>query len=239
MTKSVETFGKTIEEALQEALKVLDAERDQVDYVVLEEPSRGLFGKTKNARLRVTLLESEDSDAVEATAGLEVRESAPEAAAEEPAGDEEFLEEEEIACEYILSVCEAMGLEVELVTDVTDNTINIEVQGDSLGLLIGRRGETLDAIQYLTGLVVNRNRDKYFKICIDAENYRSKREAALIRLAKRTADKASKYRRPITLESMNPNERRIVHSALQGYKGVETYSVGEEPNRKVVIRPTR
>lgn len=239
MTKSVETFGKTIEEALQEALKVLDADRDQVDYVVLEEPSRGLFGKAKNARLRVTLLETEDSDAIEATANIEICETPVETETQEADGDEEFLEEEEIACEYILSVCEAMGLEVELVTDVSDNTINIEVQGEDLGLLIGRRGETLDAIQYLTGLVVNRNRDKYFKICIDAENYRAKREAALVRLAKRTADKVSKYRRPITLDPMNPNERRIVHSALQGYRGVETYSVGEEPNRKVVIRPIR
>ncbi len=237
MTKSVETFGKTIEEALQEALKLLGVDREQVDYVVIEEPSKGLFGKIKNARIRVTVLDNETVDAVEAAV------SEPEAvhAVAEPVveAEDDFLEEEELACEYIISVCEAMGLEVELVTEVSDNTISIEVQGEDLGLLIGRRGETLDALQYLVGLVVNRNRDKYYKISIDAENYRAKRESALIRLAKRTADKVSKYRRPITLEPMNPNERRIVHSALQGYKGVETYSVGEEPNRKVVIRPVR
>lgn len=236
MTRSVETFGKTIEEALQEGLKLLDVDRDQVDYVVIEEPSKGLFGKIKNARIRVTVLDNETADAVEAIA--EVVEPQVEAQVAEEVTDE-FLEEEETACEYIISVCEAMGLEVELVTEVSDNTINIEVQGEDLGLLIGRRGETLDSLQYLTGLVVNRNKDKYYKVSIDAENYRAKREASLVRLAKRTADKVSKYRRPITLDPMNPNERRIVHSTLQGYRGVETYSVGEEPNRKVVIRPVR
>ena len=238
MTKSVETFGKTIEEALQEALNLLGVDRDQVDYVVLEEPSKGLFGKIKNARIRVTLLDKETPDAVEAVvAESEVVETVAEAAVE--VEEDEFLEEEELACEYILSVCEAMGLEVEFVTEVSDNTISIEVQGEDLGLLIGRRGETLDSLQYLVGLIVNKNRDKYYKVSIDAENYRAKREAALVRLAKRTADKVAKYRRPITLDPMNPNERRIVHSALQGYRGVETYSVGEDPNRKVVIRPVR
>lgn len=237
MTKSVETFGKTIEEALQEAINLLGVDRDQVDYVVLEEPSKGLFGKIKNARIRVTVLDKDTPDAVEAVVTTEeVVEAVAEVATVE---DEEFLEEEELACEYILSVCEAMGLEVELVTEVNENTISIEVQGDDLGILIGRRGETLDSLQYLVGLVINKNRDKYYKISIDAENYRAKREAALVRLAKKTADRVTKYRRPITLDPMNPNERRIVHSALQGYRGVETYSVGEDPNRKVVIRPVR
>ena len=102
-------------------------------------------------------------------------------------------------------------------------------------LVIGRRGETLDALQYLTGLVVNKGREDYYRITLDTENYRQKREEALVKLANKLAAKAVKYRRNVSLEPMNPYERRIIHSALQSYDGVTTYSTGSEPNRKVII----
>jgi spoIIIJ-associated protein len=109
------------------------------------------------------------------------------------------------------------------------------ISGKGCGILIGRRGETLDALQYLTSLVVNRECAEYRKVTIDIENYRKKREEALVRLAKNLADRAVQNKKNITLEPMNPYERKIIHSTLQNNKYVETYSIGDDPNRKVVI----
>ena len=111
--------------------------------------------------------------------------------------------------------------------------------GDTLGILIGRRGETLDALQYLTSLKINRGQDNYTRITLDTENYRAKREDTLVRLANRMANRAVKSGRKVVLEPMNPYERRIIHSALQANKNVETHSEGEEPNRRVVITLVR
>jgi spoIIIJ-associated protein len=116
-----------------------------------------------------------------------------------------------------------------------DESISIKVFGGDIGIIIGRRGETLDALQYLTSLVVNKGSDSYKRVVIDIENYRQKREETLVKLAARLAEKVIKYKKPVTLEPMNPYERRIIHSSLQNNKYVETYSTGEEPNRKVVI----
>jgi len=118
---------------------------------------------------------------------------------------------------------------------LSEDTISLKIEGDDIGIIIGRRGETLDALQYLTSLVVNRSKEGYKRIVIDVENYRKKREEILIRLANRLADRVIKYKKNITLEPMNPYERRVIHSCLQNHKYVETYSVGEEPNRKVII----
>ena len=116
-----------------------------------------------------------------------------------------------------------------------DKKMEIELKGEGLGLLIGRRGETLDAIQYLTNIFLNKETDDYIKVTLDAENYRERRESALVTLAKRTAQKATKYKKNMIIEPKNPYERRIIHEALQDYPEVTTYSIGEEPNRKVVV----
>ncbi len=138
---------------------------------------------------------------------------------------------------YVASVMEKFGIETELKSSFEDETVNIEIVGDSeaVGKVIGRRGDTLDALQYLTSLVVNKDEEDYIRVTIDTENYRSKREETLIKLAKRMAGIVSKSRKSITLDPMNPNERRIIHSALQEYRNVTTYSTGKEPNRCVVI----
>lgn len=137
--------------------------------------------------------------------------------------------------EFLISVFKAMDIDVSVESEYTEEGININVTGKDCGTIIGRRGETLDSLQYLASLVANKNSDNYVRVTIDVENYRKKREETLVRLANKLASRVVKYRRKITLEPMNPYERRIIHSALQNNRMVETYSVGEEPHRKVVI----
>ncbi len=137
---------------------------------------------------------------------------------------------------FLKELTHLMGVDVEVAVG-TDEEKNVFVQmtGDTLGILIGRRGETLDALQYLTSLRINRGKDDYTRVTLDTENYRAKREDTLIRLANRMANRAVKTGRKVSLEPMNPYERRIIHSALQANEAVDTHSEGEEPNRHVVI----
>lgn len=141
----------------------------------------------------------------------------------------------EKAKEFLANVLEKMKVDAEIIAEENEDSILLRVKGDDIGIVIGRRGETLDSLQYLTSLVVNKNSEDYKRVIIDIENYRQKREETLVKLANRLADRVVKYKKNITLEPMNPYERRVIHSSLQDHKYVETYSVGEEPNRKVVI----
>ena len=141
----------------------------------------------------------------------------------------------EKAREFLLSVFEKMNVEAEIIAEEDEDSILLKIKGDDIGIIIGRRGETLDSLQYLTSLVVNKSKEGYKRVVIDIENYRQKREETLVKLAYRLADRVVKYKKNITLEPMNPYERRVIHSSLQNHKYVETYSVGEEPNRKIII----
>lgn len=138
---------------------------------------------------------------------------------------------------YVASIMNNFGIKSEIKSSYEDETVNLEIIGDSeeVGKIIGRRGDTLDALQYLTSLVVNKGEENYIRVTIDTENYRGKREETLIKLAKRMAGVVSRTRKSVTLEPMNPNERRIIHSALQEYRNVTTYSTGKDPNRCIVI----
>ena len=137
---------------------------------------------------------------------------------------------------FLAELTQMMGVNVEIaVGNDEEGNVFVQMTGDTLGILIGRRGETLDAIQYLTSLKVNRGQEGYTRVTIDTENYRAKREDTLIRLANRMANRAVKTGRKVSLEAMNPYERRIIHSALQANEAVDTHSEGEEPNRHVVI----
>lgn len=138
---------------------------------------------------------------------------------------------------YVKSIMNNFGIDAELKGSLEDETVKIEIVGDSeaVGKIIGRRGDTLDALQYLTSLVVNKGEEDYIRVTIDTENYRGKREETLIKLAKRMAGVVSRSRKSVTLEPMNPNERRIIHSALQEYRNITTYSTGKDPNRCIVI----
>ncbi len=149
---------------------------------------------------------------------------------------QELLDKGAAACkEFLAETLSVLEVECEITTSTENNMVTALLTGDNMGLIIGRRGETLDSLQQLAALVVNKDKGPYIKVMIDTENYRAKREDALQSVAKRTAAKAVKYKKNFTLEPMNPYERRIIHSALQGYPNITTKSVGSEPNRKVVV----
>ena len=145
----------------------------------------------------------------------------------------------EIAVDFIENVLSKIGMNAEVNATAEDDKVNVDISGDNMGIIIGRRGETLSSLQYLTNLVVNRKVDDYIKVSIDTENYKQKREEALIKLANRTAEKVIKYRRSFTLEPMNPYERKVIHSALQDNDKISTYSTGSEPARRVVVALNR
>ncbi len=203
MRESVEKRGKTVEEAVNEALRELNVTKEQADIQIVEEGNKGFFGIIGKKEAVVVVTKKNIA---------QMR-----------------------AKEFLGSVFNSMNLEVQTNFNEEGNSLNIDLVGDDMGILIGRRGETLDALQYLTSLVANKGDDEYMRVSIDTENYRKRREETLVRLAKKLADRVFKYRRSITLEPMNPYERRIIHSTLQNNKMVNTYSIGEEPNRKVVI----
>lgn len=200
-----EKKAKTVDEAVNQALAELGASKDEVDIEIIEE-TKGLFGILGSKEVKVRVT---------------------------------LREREEVtrAKEFIKNVTEKLGMNIEQEASYNeeDKLLKIELKGEGLGLLIGRRGETLDSIQYLTNIFVNKKSDDYVKVMIDAENYRARREEALVSLAKRTASKAVKYRKNMIIEPKNPYERRIIHEALQDYPEVTTYSVGEDPNRKVIV----
>ena len=141
--------------------------------------------------------------------------------------------------EFLQNVTELMGLDVVLDVQDEEEALRIEMQGDNQGILIGHRGETLDALQYLTSLLVNKGGKDYRRVTLDTEGYRAKREQTLINLANRMAAKVQRSGRRMVLEPMNPYERRILHATLQDNPHVTTHSEGEEPNRRVVIAPKR
>ena len=137
--------------------------------------------------------------------------------------------------DFLGKVFEAMNLEVEIIINKEDNNYAVELKGADMGVLIGKRGQTLDSLQYLANLAVNKNSEEYVKIKIDTEDYRNRRKETLENLAKNIAYKVKRTKRPVSLEPMNPFERRVIHSALQNDKFVTTHSEGDEPYRHVVV----
>ena len=142
---------------------------------------------------------------------------------------------EDVIREFLGKAFDAMELEVEIQITNSENNYSVELKGDEMGVLIGKRGQTLDSLQYLTNLAVNKNSDEYVKVKIDTEDYRKRRKETLENLAKNIAYKVKRTKRPVSLEPMNPFERRVIHSALQNDKFVTTHSEGEEPYRHVVV----
>jgi len=208
---SVEVVGRTVEEAVAEALARLQAGRDEVHITVLEEGTKGLFGLigSKQAKVRVERIPAHELKLARTVA---------------------FLKE----------LLAKMGVEAEVTGTADEETINVEVTGEGLGVLIGRRGQTLDALQYLTGLAVNRQTgESWHRVVIDVEGYRERRTETLQQLAQRMAAKVQATGRRVVLDPMTAAERRIVHQELSQVAGVETHSEGKEPYRKVVIVPKK
>ena len=231
---STEKSAKNKEAAIEAALKELGAAREDVDIEVLDEGSKGFLGiGARDARVRVTLKKAQSEEAAPAQTSAPVRESKK----EERPKKESLGGPEEDAKKFLGDIFSAMNLDVSIDAKMDEQSISIDLAGENMGIVIGKRGDTLDSLQYLTSLVVNQRSEDYIKVSIDTENYREKRTEALLALSNRLAEKVTKTGKKFTLEPMNPYERRIIHSNLQDSETVTTYSVGAEPYRKVVIAP--
>ena len=202
--KSIETIGKTTEEAIQNALKQLNVTEDKVTVEILEEGSKGFLNiiGVKPAKVKVTL----KRDCIgEATI-------------------------------FLRNVLDAMNIKAEIHVKEEDNELKINLVGPNMGVLIGYRGETLDSLQYLLSLIINKNHEEeYMRVILDTANYRYNRQETLKKLAIKMGDKVRKSGKNIKLEPMNPYERRIIHSTLQNNAYVTTHSEGDEPYRRVII----
>lgn len=201
----VEKTGKTVNDAITEALIELGTTSDKVDIEVIDKGATGLLGlfSSKMAKVKVT----------------------------------KKINLSDVATDFLENIFKVMDLKVTIVAELKEQNLDIELSGPSMGVLIGKRGQTLDSLQYLVSLVVNKESDKYVRVKLDTENYRERRKETLENLAKNLSYKVRKTNKKFSLEPMNPYERRIIHSTLQNDKYVETHSEGEEPYRKVVITP--
>lgn len=231
MFKSIEKSGKTEDLAVAAALQELGMSRDDVTVEILERAKSGFLGFGASPAVVKVTFEVPDEVVEEP---VQVTETAPEATAEETVAFENPAHEK--VYQFISGLLEHMEVSAQIeITDKEDGGINVNLSGKGMGVVIGRRGETLDAIQHLTNYAVNHGSEKRMHISVDAESYRAKREEALIRLAEKMAAKAIKYKRSMALEPMNSYERHVIHAALQDYEGVSTSSIGTEPNRRVVV----
>lgn len=203
----IEVSAKTVSEAITEACRKFGVTSDRLEYEVVEEGSSGFLG-----------------------IGFK------------PAVIKAAVKVEEISLEdsvknFLNDVFAAMDITVvvDIKYDEVLNTMDIDLSGDEMGLLIGKRGQTLDSLQYLVSLVVNKEAEDYIRVKVDTENYRQRRKETLENLAKNIAYKVKRTKRPVSLEPMNPYERRIIHSALQNDRYISTHSEGDEPFRRVVV----
>lgn len=203
----IEVSAKTIDDAITEACQKLGVTSDRLDYQVIEEGSSGFLGiGSKPAVIKAAVKEEE-------------------------------LSVSDAAKNFLRDVFAAMKMSVVISVEYNEEekTMDVDLSGDDMGILIGKRGQTLDSLQYLVSLVVNKESEDYIRVKVDTENYRERRKETLENLAKNIAYKVKRTKRPVSLEPMNPYERRIIHSALQGDKYVSTHSEGEEPFRRVVV----
>lgn len=239
----IEIVGKTREEAIEKALSELNAKIEDVTIDVEEQKSKGIFGflAKKEVRVKVTLKETgkadedlEDFSFTSKGFSLEKDNKVDFKNSKETEIDENS---KETAKKFLEDIFSTLEINAEINISEDEGCLRINVIGDEASRLIGRRGESLDSLQMLLGLAVNRDREKYVKVLLDIENYRAKREESLIKYANKMARQAAKQRRVIKLEPMNPYERRIIHSALQSDRYVKTYSEGKDPYRKIVIEP--
>ena len=201
----IEVSAKTVSDAITEACQKLGVTSDELDYQVVEEGSSGFLG----------------IGAKPAVIKAAVKKSSV----------------KEVARAFLNDVFQAMNMEVaiDIKYNEEEKSMDIELSGNEMGVLIGKRGQTLDSLQYLVSLVVNKESEEYIHVKVDTENYRQRRKETLENLAKNIAYKVKRTKRSISLEPMNPYERRIIHSALQNDKYVTTHSEGEEPFRRVVV----
>ena len=258
--------AKTVNDAITEASIELGIASTDMEYEVVEEGSAGFLGIGKKQAV-IKAWKKEDKPAkkeVKKESKKEIKKEEPkkevvkkEISKEEVKEEPEVQVEEEApvkeekhvevtqktkdACEkFLVDVLKTMGMEVKLTSSIDeDGALSIDMEGENMGILIGKRGQTLDSLQYLTNRVANKMQEGYVRVKLDTENYRQRRKETLENLAKNIAHKVKRTKKSVSLEPMNPYERRIIHSALQGDKYVSTHSEGEEPYRRVVVTLNR
>ena len=259
MNGSIRVSAKTVDDAITEALIQLGVTSDRLEYEVIEKGSAGFLGiGMKQAVIEARRKPEPKEEKVEEPVVEEpvkaepkkVEAVQPQKAAFEKAVEKEVKEEVKKETklvevqpqtikaveDFLKNTMKAMDMEVELKTEIDqDGALCVDMSGEHMGILIGKRGQTLDSLQYLANRVANKHQEGYVRVKLDTENYRARREETLRHLAKNIAHKVKRNRRPVALEPMNPYERRIIHSALQSDPYVMTHSEGEEPFRKVVI----
>lgn len=236
--KKVIATGKTIEDAIQVALSKLGVTREQVEIIVLTQPSRGLFGLigARDAEIEAIVRDSMMIEEI-----LEdIREEQAADVAAHPGTDDELLADPadaiEISRHFLQDVIHSMRISAEVtIEEEEEGQYLFQLEGERLGILIGRRGQTLDALQYLVNLVANKHSNQFLRIVLDAEGYRARRKESLERLADKLARQVIRERKPVELEAMPAHERKVIHTYLQGHAKVGTKSEGTEPNRKVII----
>ena len=237
MEKSVTKTGKTVEEAVAAALEELKVSEENAKIEIISAPNNGFLGLgQKMAEVKVTCEVADDSS-----------DNEQETAEEEVVyyGDDENFEgdavseAEDAAVAFVAEVLSGIGIHGNMDSYREEDTIYISVSGSDCGSVIGRHGETLEAISYMTNLIANKHSENRVRVHLDVGGYRKHREQVLINLANKAAIKAKRTGRKVTMEAMNPAERRIVHSHLQTFKGVTTHSEGDEPERRVIVVPEK
>ncbi len=251
----VTVSAKTVEDALTEASIELGLASTEIDYEVIEKGSAGFLGigakqavitawkKVEEKQKKPEKKTEKVQEKVEKKP-VEVQEVKEEVEVSENEKEEKLAEVEpqtKEACEkFLKDVLKSMDMEVTLTSEIDeDGALGITMEGENMGILIGKRGQTLDSLQYLTNRVANKMQSGYVRVKLDTENYRARRKETLENLAKNIAHKVKRTKRAVSLEPMNPYERRIIHSALQGDKYISTHSEGEEPYRRVVVTLNR
>ncbi len=235
----IEFKGKTKNDAITEACRHFSIPSDKLDYEVLDEGKAGILGiGAKPAVIRARVKEESKEEAIEP---VKLSETPIIASVKAAAADMGDVDVEAVSKKFLSDVFAAMGIAVEISAKYNDSlrSLEVELSGDEMGVLIGKRGQTLDSLQYLISLVINKGTTEYIKVKVDTENYRQRRKETLENLAKNISYKVKRTRRPVSLEPMNPYERRIIHSALQNDRYVTTHSEGDEPFRRVVVTPKR
>ncbi len=230
-----EFVGKTIEEAREKAAFELGIDVDDLLYEIVETAKSGFLGLNSKPYKIAAWKEGDDLEEV-VVEKLTPPEAAPIKEIKKEKKKVKDVSDKDKAEAFLGKVLPLMGVKADIQANEVEDGLNITLTGDGMGLVIGRRGETLDAIQYLTSIIVNKGKDGYTKVTVDTENYREKRTETLVRLADKVADRVVKHHKNITLEPMNPFERRVIHARLQSSDYVTTISVGEEPNRRVVVK---
>ena len=243
-----EFSGKTVEDAITEACTRYTVTSDRLEYEVIEKGNSGFLGLNSKPALIKARVKGEEN-AINSDEGVkenktedikaENTEKTESGSEERSSRGEDFSEEKVDSCirAFLNDVFKAMDMEVNISTkfDKDEASVEVDLEGSDMGVLIGKRGQTLDSLQYLLSLVVNKDSKDYIRVKVDTEDYRKRRKETLENLAKNLSYKVKRTRRPVSLEPMNPYERRIIHSALQNDRYVTTHSEGEEPYRRVVI----